>query len=52
MTFAPIPNEFKEAMEKEMQERFENWWDSWIEPLIACADQKMNGVDLPLGIKG
>ena len=34
MTFAPLPQEHKKALEKHWQESFELWWDTWILPKL------------------
>jgi len=40
MTFAPVPEDFKKALEDDQKQRFDSWWDSWIEPLLVELEKK------------
>lgn len=41
MTFAPIPEGFKRELEKYQEARFQNWWATWIEPIIAEIEARL-----------
>lgn len=40
MVFAPLPKDLEKIMERYLQERFDFWWDSWIEPKLAELEAK------------
>ena len=40
MTFAPVPEKYKQALEAEQKDGFYLWWDSWVEPLLVELEAK------------
>ena len=40
LTFAPLPEEYKENLEAHLKKRFHLWWNTWVAPLLEELEKK------------